>query len=88
MDRPQSRTPWLHNPVGLFGLIIVIAFFVLGVFGPCIAPYDPRALDADVAVLQRHRWRTRSARPSSGRTCSAASLEGARLSMTVRARRD
>jgi ABC-type dipeptide/oligopeptide/nickel transport system permease subunit len=43
--------PWLKNPVGLFGLVLVVAFFVLGILGPYIAPYDPRALDAQSRLL-------------------------------------
>lgn len=38
--------PWLQNPAGLLGLVIVFLFFFLGIFGPYLAPYDPRALDA------------------------------------------
>jgi len=48
-DKPwlvQVARPWLKNPVGLFGLVIVVAFFVLGVVGPYVTPYDPTALDA------------------------------------------
>jgi ABC-type dipeptide/oligopeptide/nickel transport system permease subunit len=43
--------PWLKNPVGLLGLIIVIGFFVLGILGPYIRPYDPTALDASSRLL-------------------------------------
>jgi ABC-type dipeptide/oligopeptide/nickel transport system permease subunit len=43
--------PWLKNPVGLFGLALVVAFFVLGILGPYIAPYDPRSLDAQSRLL-------------------------------------
>jgi len=34
--------PWLRNPAGLLGLAIALLFFVLGVFGPMLAPYDPK----------------------------------------------
>ena len=34
----------LENPIGALALIVVIAFVFLGIFGPYIAPYDPRAL--------------------------------------------
>ncbi|MBI5287450.1 MAG: ABC transporter permease [Chloroflexi bacterium] len=37
--------PWLQNPAGLLGLLIVFMFLVVGVIGPSIAPYDPRAFD-------------------------------------------
>lgn len=35
------------NPLGAFAFVLVAAFVVLGLIGPNIAPYDPRALDAD-----------------------------------------
>jgi ABC-type dipeptide/oligopeptide/nickel transport system permease subunit len=38
--------PWLQNPAGLFGLLVVIAFIVVGLIGPYVAPYDPRGFDA------------------------------------------
>jgi len=34
------------NPVGVLGLVIVLAFILLGVFGPFLAPYDPRQISA------------------------------------------
>ena len=34
----------LEHPLGLFGLIVLVAFVLLGLFGPALAPYDPRAL--------------------------------------------
>jgi ABC-type dipeptide/oligopeptide/nickel transport system permease subunit len=43
--------PWLQNPAGLFGLVIVVAFLVLGIIGPYITPYDPRGADVDARFL-------------------------------------
>jgi peptide/nickel transport system permease protein len=43
--------PWLKNPLGLIGLAIVVGFIILGIVGPQIAPYDPRALDAQSRFL-------------------------------------
>lgn len=50
-ELPQQRPllvriarPWLHNPLGLFGLVIAAAFIFLGIFGPYLAPQDPREL--------------------------------------------
>ncbi|MHB8574845.1 MAG: ABC transporter permease [Dehalococcoidia bacterium] len=34
----------LDNPLGVFGLVILIAFLIVGLFGAAFAPYDPRAL--------------------------------------------
>ncbi|HLZ73290.1 MAG TPA: ABC transporter permease [Dehalococcoidia bacterium] len=33
-------------PLGVFGLLMLIGFIVLGLFGPALAPYDPRGLRA------------------------------------------
>src|SRR5579883_1819706 len=32
------------HPLGVFGLLMLIGFVTLGLFGPALAPYDPRAL--------------------------------------------
>jgi ABC-type dipeptide/oligopeptide/nickel transport system permease subunit len=83
-DKPwivRVSRPWLKNPVGLFGLILVVAFFVLGMFGPYIAPYDPRALDASSRFLTpslEHPFGT----TKFGQDVFSRILEGTRLSMT------
>ncbi len=33
------------NPVGTVALVIIVAFFILGVIGPYVAPYNPREFD-------------------------------------------
>jgi ABC-type dipeptide/oligopeptide/nickel transport system permease subunit len=33
-----------QHPAGVFGLVVIAGFVVLGIFGPAIAPYDPREL--------------------------------------------
>jgi len=33
-----------QHPAGVFGLVVMACFVILGVFGPAIAPYDPREL--------------------------------------------
>jgi ABC-type dipeptide/oligopeptide/nickel transport system permease subunit len=73
--------PWLQNPAGLFGLVIVVAFFVLGIIGPYITPYDPRALDVDSRFLSpsaEHPFGTNKL----GQDMLSRILEGARLSFT------
>jgi len=73
--------PWLKNPIGIVGLVIVIAFFVLGIIGPYITPYDPRALDAQSRFLgpsMEHPFGT----TKFGQDIFSRILEGTRLSMT------
>lgn len=35
-----------QHPLGLFGFVIIVGFVFLGVFGPLVAPYEPRELRA------------------------------------------
>jgi ABC-type dipeptide/oligopeptide/nickel transport system permease subunit len=71
--------PWLQNPAGLFGLLIVVAFFVLGIIGPYITPYDPRQLDVNSRFLSpslEHPFGTNRL----GQDMFSRILEGTRLS--------
>ncbi len=36
---------FLRNPMGMFGLILVLLFFVAAIFAPVLATHDPLALD-------------------------------------------
>ena len=71
--------PWLQNPVGLMGLMIVALFFFLGLFGPYLTPYDP----SDPSVARRflgpsleHPFGTNGL----GQDMFSRILQGARLS--------
>jgi ABC-type dipeptide/oligopeptide/nickel transport system permease subunit len=71
--------PWLHNPAGLFGLIIVFTFFVLGLIGPYVTPYDPRTLNVNSRFLEpsfEHPFGTNQL----GQDMFSRILEGTRLS--------
>lgn len=55
---PESRALWRRwlriareNPVGAVAFVVVLAFAVLGLIGPAIAPHDPRALDSSSQYL-------------------------------------
>ncbi len=39
------------NPVGVVALLIIVGFFVLGIIGKYVAPYDPTNLDATAQYL-------------------------------------
>lgn len=77
----RLATPWIRNPMGLFGLIIVAAFFVIGVLGPWIAPYDPRALDAQARFLSPS-WEHPFGTTQLGQDIFSRILAGTRISMT------
>jgi ABC-type dipeptide/oligopeptide/nickel transport system permease subunit len=71
--------PWLQNPAGLFGLIVVAIFLVLGLIGPYLTPYDPRALDAQQRFMTptlEHPFGTNQL----GQDMFSRILEGTRLS--------
>ncbi len=72
--------PWLHNPLGLIGLVIVIAFFVLGFIGPYITPYDSGELNAQAQYLSptaAHPFGTNQF----GQDMLSRILEGTRISL-------
>ncbi|MEX2225774.1 MAG: ABC transporter permease [Dehalococcoidia bacterium] len=83
-DKPlitRVALPWLKNPVGLFGLVIVVAFFVLGIVGPYVTPQDPTALDAQSRFLSpsaEHPFGT----TRFGQDVFSRVIDGTRLSMT------
>lgn len=87
-ELPRSRPllirlsePWLRNPVGLLGLVIVVMFIVLGIIGPYVSPYDPRAIDAQSRFLgpsMEHPFGTNSL----GQDVFSRILEGTRVSFT------
>ncbi|HEY8172179.1 MAG TPA: ABC transporter permease, partial [Dehalococcoidia bacterium] len=82
-DKPlivRLLNPWLHNPAGLIGLFVVIAFFVLGVIGPYIAPYDARAFDTS-ARLQSPSMQHPFGTTQFGQDILSRILDGTRLSM-------
>jgi ABC-type dipeptide/oligopeptide/nickel transport system permease subunit len=73
--------PWLQNPAGLFGLLVVMAFLVVGILGPYITPYDPRALDVNARFQSPtvdHPFGTNQL----GQDMLSRILDGARLSFT------
>jgi peptide/nickel transport system permease protein len=44
-ERREKLAAFLQNGQGMFGLVLVVLFFVSAIFAPWIAPYDPNALD-------------------------------------------
>ena len=73
--------PWLRNPVGLSGLLIVVAFVFLGIFGPYLTPYDPTELDAQ-SRFQGPSLAHPFGTTSFGEDLFSRILEGTRLSFT------
>lgn len=44
----KNLKKFLQNPVGVVGSIMILTTFIVGIFAPLIAPYDPYASLADV----------------------------------------
>ena len=69
------------NPIGTLALMVVVAFFVLGIIGPSIAPYDPQAFNRFsrfAGPSQQHWFGTNS----KGQDVFSRVLAGTRVSMT------
>ena len=77
----RASRPWLKNPFGLLGLLIVLAFFFVGIFGPYLAPYDPKALDVSAKHLSPS-WAHPFGTTGLGEDMFSRILAGARLSLT------
>jgi peptide/nickel transport system permease protein len=85
-ELPQQRPllvrlarPWLRNPLGFLGLILALSFIFLGIFGPYLAPDDPRALavfEKNEAPSMDHWFGTNGL----GQDMFSRILHGARLS--------
>jgi ABC-type dipeptide/oligopeptide/nickel transport system permease subunit len=79
LPRKMARLA-LQNPLGVLGLVIVVAFVILGIIGPWITPYDPVALDAQarfVGPSAEHWFGTNNL----GQDMLSRILEGARVSL-------
>jgi len=52
-SRYQLKLKWLRlkrNKMALMGMVTIVLFFIIGIFGPYIAPYDP--LEEDLGKIQ------------------------------------
>lgn len=76
----RASRPWLQNPAGLLGLIIVVGFIVVGLIGPYIAPYDPRGFDTS-ARFGSSSWEHPMGTTQLGQDIFSRILVGARLSL-------
>ncbi|ABE49753.1 MULTISPECIES: ABC transporter permease [Methylobacillus] len=72
----------LSNPLALAGFIIITSIFLLALFAPLIAPYDPEAIDVKAILLSPSsaHWMGTDAL---GRDVFSRMLFGARISLLV-----
>ena len=71
-----------RNPLGVVGLLLVLGFIFLGIFGPYLAPYDPRApnlADQLEGPSLAHPFGTNSL----GQDMLSRGIGGARISLLI-----
>jgi peptide/nickel transport system permease protein len=84
--RPLYSTLWnlaRQNPLGLFGLIIVVVLGVAAVFAPLIAPYDVGQLETTSQVKADPSWAHPFGSDFLGRDMFSRVVFGARISLLV-----
>src|SRR6266481_8091100 len=71
-----------HNPLAATGVVLVILFVILALFGPWIAPQDPAAIDLPgrLSLPSRAHW---FGSDELGRDILSRVIYGARISMLV-----
>ncbi len=75
-------TKALSNPLSLVGFIIIMVMFLLAVFAPWIAPYDPDSFDVK-AILLSPSWQHWMGTDGLGRDVLSRMLYGGRISLLV-----
>lgn len=82
--RREKLVLFLRNPMGVFGLILVVMFFVSAIFAPVFATHDPLALDipARMAGPSADHW---AGTDQLGRDTYSRVLYGGRVALKVAA---
>jgi ABC-type dipeptide/oligopeptide/nickel transport system permease subunit len=71
-----------QHPAGVFGLVVLVLFVVMGVFGGQIAPYDPRELRTGTQ-LGGPSWEHPFGLNSLGQDVLSRVIAGARISLII-----
>ncbi|HEY4669947.1 MAG TPA: ABC transporter permease [Tepidiformaceae bacterium] len=71
-----------QQPLGVFGLVVLATFVVLGIFGPSISPYDPRELRVG-PPLSEPSWDHPMGTNSLGQDVLSRVIAGARISLII-----
>jgi peptide/nickel transport system permease protein len=83
-ERREKLAAFLQNGLGVFGLVLVVLFFVSAIFAPWIAPYDPNALDIP-ARLSDPSWTHLAGTDQLGRDTFSRVLYGGRVALKIAA---
>ncbi len=71
-----------RDPVGLIGVVLILALYLVAILAPWLAPHDPMAIDFD-AVLKPPSAAHWLGTDESGRDVFSRVVYGARVSMTI-----
>jgi peptide/nickel transport system permease protein len=71
---------FLRRPFAVGGLVVALAFVLMAIFAPLIAPYDPNATDFE-AILQTPSWEHLLGTDELGRDILSRIIYGARASI-------
>lgn len=87
IERTPRRLPGIvriaiHNPLGAVGALLVFAFILTGIFGPIIAPYNPREVNVE-AQLEGPSLDHPMGTNNLGQDVLSRVLAGARLSLVI-----
>jgi len=83
-ERREKLAAFMQNGPGVFGLVLVVLFFVSAIFAPWIAPYDPNALDIP-ARLSDPGWAHFAGTDQLGRDTFSRVLYGGRVALKIAA---
>lgn len=83
-ERKEKLRLFLRNKQGVFGLILVVAFFASAIFADVLAPYQPNALDVP-ARLSGPTWDHLAGTDQLGRDTLSRVLHGGRVALKVAA---
>ena len=84
--RPLYLTLWnltRQNPLGVFGLVVVVGLVIVAVFAPLIAPHDVGTLETSPAVKADPSWSNLFGTDHLGRDMFSRVVFGARISLMV-----
>lgn len=83
-ERREKLAAFMHNGLGVFGLVLVLLFFGSAIFAPWIAPYDPNGLDIP-ARLSAPSWTHLAGTDQLGRDTFSRVLYGGRVALKIAA---
>ncbi len=78
----RLRRHAVQHPLGVFGLVVLVVFVCLGLLGPQLTPYDPRALSTG-RPLEGPTWEHPFGTNQLGQDMLSRVIAGARISLMI-----